>query len=136
MKIRFNTFDSVPLPIGNQAFRNFVTSQKAYCRSVTGSLGLQVPIAEAKLVIGYSLLSVVIAFLTLRKFLQNYAFCDVTKLRNAGLPTVIESIGLNRIFANKGNREKRFGHLFITSSCSHFFNKTDFEQYLFKNILY
>ena len=29
-----------------------------------------------------------IAFLSLRKFLQNYAFCDVTKLRNPGLPMV------------------------------------------------
>ena len=26
--------------------------------------------------------------------------------------------------------ENGFGHLFITSSSSHFFNKTDFEQYL------
>ena len=31
-------------------------------------------------------------------------------------------------FANKGNCGKRFGHLFIISSSSHFFNKTDFEQ--------
>ena len=28
--------------------------------------------------------------------------------------------------------EKGLGHLFITSSSSHFFNKTDFPQYLFK----
>ena len=27
--------------------------------------------------------------------------------------------------------EQGLGHLFITSSSSHFFNKTDFEQYLF-----
>ena len=29
--------------------------------------------------------------------------------------------------------EKDFGYLFITSSSSHFFNKTDAKQYLFKN---
>ena len=28
--------------------------------------------------------------------------------------------------------EKGLGHLFITSSSAHFFNKTDFEHYLFK----
>ena len=39
-----------------------------------------------------------------------------------------ESNGLTRIFANyKGNLEKGLGHLFITSSSSHFFDKTDFE---------
>ena len=27
--------------------------------------------------------------------------------------------------------EKGLGHLFITSSSSHFFNKTNFEQYMF-----
>ena len=29
--------------------------------------------------------------------------------------------------------EKGLGHLFITSNSSHFFNKTDFEQYLFQS---
>ena len=38
---------------------------------------------------------------------------------------------LNRLFADKGNCGKRFGHLFVISSSFHFFNKTDFEQYLF-----
>ena len=42
-----------------------------------------------------------------------------------------ESNELNRIFANKGNRGKRFGVLFVTSNSSHFFNRNDFEQYLF-----
>ena len=28
--------------------------------------------------------------------------------------------------------EKGLGHFFITSRCSHFVNKTDFEQFLFK----
>ena len=40
-----------------------------------------------------------------------------------------ESNVLNRIFANKGIVEQGWGHLFITSSNSHFFNKTDLEQY-------
>ena len=39
---------------------------------------------------------------------------------------------LHRIFVNKGSCEKTFGHLLITSNSSHFFNKTDFEQYFFK----
>ena len=43
-----------------------------------------------------------------------------------------ESNGVNSIFANKGNREKLLGHLFIISSSSDLFNKADFEQYLFK----
>ena len=29
--------------------------------------------------------------------------------------------------------EKGLGHVFIASSSSHFFNKTDLEQYLFNN---
>ena len=32
--------------------------------------------------------------------------------------------------------EKGLGHLFIISSSSHFFNKTDFEQYLFKKVVW
>ena len=42
-----------------------------------------------------------------------------------------ESNGVNRIFANLG--EKYLEHLFITSSGSYFFNKTDFEQHLFNS---
>ena len=30
--------------------------------------------------------------------------------------------------------EKSLGHLFVTSSSSYFFNKTDFERYLYKNV--
>ena len=45
------------------------------------------------------------------------------------MPMVQSQTDLN-IFANKGNQGKRFGHLFITSSSSHFFSKTDFEQLL------
>ena len=43
-----------------------------------------------------------------------------------------ESKGVNGIFANKRNWGKYLGHLFITSSSFHFFNKTDFKQYFFK----
>ena len=43
-----------------------------------------------------------------------------------------ESNGVNRIFASKGIGEKYLGRLFVMSRSSHFFNKTDFEQYLFK----
>ena len=31
--------------------------------------------------------------------------------------------------------EKGFGHLLITLSSSHFFNETDFERYLFKEMI-
>ena len=31
--------------------------------------------------------------------------------------------------------EQGLGHLFITSISSHFFNKTDYEQDLFKNVI-
>ena len=43
-----------------------------------------------------------------------------------------ESNGLKRTFAKRGIAEKGLEHLFITSSNSQFFNKTDLEQYLFK----
>ena len=39
--------------------------------------------------------------------------------------------GLNHISQIKKIVEKSLGHLFITSNSSHFFNKTDFMQYLF-----
>ena len=42
-----------------------------------------------------------------------------------------ESNGLNHTFACKGIVEKSLGHMFITSSSSYFFNKIDFEHYLF-----
>ena len=45
---------------------------------------------------------------------------------------VLLLIELNRSFANKENCEKSLGHILIPSRSSHFFNKTDFEQYLFK----
>ena len=44
-----------------------------------------------------------------------------------------ESNGLNRIFVKKGIVEKGLEYLFITSSSSHFFNKTDLEQCLFNH---
>ena len=42
-----------------------------------------------------------------------------------------ESNGLNRTFADKGTVEKGLVHLFVAPSSSHFFYKTDLEQYLF-----
>ena len=48
----------------------------------------------------------------------------------------MESNGLKRIFENKGMVEKGLGHLFSISSSSHFFNKTDFKQYLFKEAFF
>ena len=46
-----------------------------------------------------------------------------------------KSNGLNRVFANKGYCGKRLGaSLYYTPSSSHFFNKTDLEQYLLKAI--
>ena len=71
-------------------------------------------------------------FLGLREILQNYAYCDVVKLRNAGLSIVrsqADKMVLSRI---RGTVEKGLRHLFITSSSSHFFQESNFEQYLFK----
>ena len=52
------------------------------------------------------------------------------------MPVVASQIGMEStgeipFLQIKGIGEKYMGHLFITSSISHFFNKTDFEQYLF-----
>ena len=44
-----------------------------------------------------------------------------------------ESNGENSIFANNENWGEILGQLFITSSCSHFLNKTDFEQDLLED---
>ena len=41
--------------------------------------------------------------------------------------------GLNLFVRIRGIAHQGFGHLFITSSSSHFFNKTHHEQYLFKH---
>ena len=42
-----------------------------------------------------------------------------------------ESNGVNSIFANMGNWGEILEHLIVSSSSSHSFNKTDFEQYFF-----
>ena len=42
------------------------------------------------------------------------------------IPSTTEAL----IFADIEYMEQGFGHLFVTSSSSHFFNKTDLEQYL------
>ena len=44
----------------------------------------------------------------------------------------MKSNGLNRIFAIRGIVEKGLDYLFGTSNSLNFFNKTDFERYLFK----
>ena len=74
----------------------------------------------------------VIAFVSLREFLQKFCLLWCHKFAKCRAAIGTESNGLNLIFENKGNEKKGLGHLFITSSSSHFFNKTDFEQYLFK----
>ena len=50
-----------------------------------------------------------------------------------GFQWYTESNGLERILANKGNCGKRFGVSLCYLKWSHFFNKTYFEQYLFKD---
>ena len=55
------------------------------------------------------------------------------------MPVVTSQIGtessvVNSIFANKGNWGEILGHLFVTSSSSHFFYKIDLERYLLKVI--
>ena len=39
--------------------------------------------------------------------------------------------GINSIFVDKRTVEQDLGHLFVTSSSSQFFNKTDFEHCVF-----
>ena len=56
-----------------------------------------------------------------------YAFCEVTKLQNAGLAMVRSRTDKNVFSQIRGIVEKGSGQLFITSSSSHFFNETDFE---------
>ena len=66
-------------------------------------------------------------FLDCKNFCKNYGYCDVTKLRNAGLLMVrsqTDYIVFSRI---KGIVEKGLGHFYITSSSSQFFKKTDFD---------
>ena len=45
-----------------------------------------------------------------------------------------ESNGLKTIFENNRNWGEVFGYLFLISSSSHVFNKTDFEQYLLRTV--
>ena len=58
--------------------------------------------------------------------MQSYAFCDITKLQNAGLPVVRSQMDKIVLSRAKEIVEKGLVHLFITSR--NFFNKTDFEQ--------
>ena len=117
---------------------SFATSQKSLLQINTGSHGLQVPGTVAKfsdLVIGYSLPPVAIAFLNFGDFSQNYAFGDVTKLQNAGLPIGgTESNGLSDIFVNKGYCGKRSGAPLYHLKKYSVLLPTNFEQNLFKNI--
>ena len=46
-----------------------------------------------------------------------------------------ESNGLNLLSQIRGIVENGLGHLFITSSSSHFFNKTDLELYISEVVL-
>ena len=54
------------------------------------------------------------------------------KLLKCRLAKGTESIELNIFSRTRGRMEQGLGHLSITSSSSHFFNKTDLEQYLSK----
>ena len=45
-----------------------------------------------------------------------------------------ESKRIKSIFEDKGKSGTRFGHLFITSSSSYFFNKADLKLYFFSFI--
>ena len=49
------------------------------------------------------------------------------------VPNGTQPNGSKRTQAKKVIVEKGLGHPIISSSSSHFFHKTDFEQYLFKN---
>ena len=57
-------------------------------------------------------------------------FFDVTKFQIAWLQIVRSQNELNMISQMKGMLKQAMGHLFITSSNSYFFNKSDLERYL------
>ena len=76
-----------------------------------------------------------IAVLGLQEILQNNAFCDATKLQNAGLQMVQSQLDQTVFSRIKGIVENGLGHLFLTSSSSHFLNQTDFQQSLFNENL-
>ena len=70
-------------------------------------------------------------FLSLQEVLQNYAFCDVTKLQKMQGCHWYEVKRIKLLFANKGNCRKRFGAplYYLKYSSCYFFTKTDFKQY-------
>ena len=74
-----------------------------------------------------------------RNFGYFLTFSNVKRFQNAVLPTArtMESKELNKLSRKKGIMEKDLGHLFISSSGSHFLNTADLQQFLLniKNIL-
>ena len=69
--------------------------------------------------------------LILREILQKHPFLMARNFETQGCQWY-RLTQIRSIFADKGNNGTRLQHLFITSSSSHFFNKPDVEQYLFK----
>ena len=61
-------------------------------------------------------------------FAKSY-FSEVTKFERKVFNGT-ESNGVNLLSQIRGIVENSLGHLFITSSSSHFFNKTDLELYI------
>ena len=74
----------------------------------------------------------VVAFL-FENFSQKLCLLRCHKIAKCRVANGTELKGLNRIFPEKGIVEKHLGLLFITLNSSYFFNKTDFEQYLFSS---
>ena len=117
---RFNPFDSVPLTIlyvsNFQGIRKRWLS-KISCRISNGMFDYRTS-----------------SSLFCRKFCNVNLF-DVMNVRNAGLLIIcgVKRIGSN--FADKGNSWARFEAFLITSSSSHFFNKTDLEQFISLKLL-
>ena len=67
----------------------------------------------------------------LQEILQSHPFLKSRKFKGQGY----QRYGVKRvksIFANKGTVKQGLGQFCTASNSSHFFNKTDFELYLFK----
>ena len=72
-------------------------------------------------------------FLYSTKNFSKSSFYDAMKFRNARLQMVqSQTEGLNVFLRIRGMVKQGLGSSLITSSCSHFVNENDLEQYLFK----
>ena len=101
-------------------FQNFVTTAKDDSAKFLAEYATRCLIVEYR--VSYSV-----------RTLQGHPFLMSRKFETQGCPWY-GAKWIKSIFADRGILEQGLGHLLITSTSSHFFNKTDLEQYLFNYI--